>query len=111
MESFTPGDMTDRKYGKEQVRMAVEEDVKEEEDRGKMENELVLVSACERSTVFDPVLACVTMALLCVTMVLTCEIPHTQYPVDPGMMPTAQISDLPPKYVPNDEPGRRRRWS
>lgn len=96
-----------RKYGKEQVRRAEEgEDVEEEE-----ENALVLVSACERSTVFDPVLACVTMALLCVTMVLTCEIPHTRYPVDPGTTPTAQISDLPPKYVTEDEPGRRRRRS
>lgn len=61
-----------------------------------------MVSACERSTVFDPVLACVTMALLCVTMVLTCEIPHTQHPVDPGRTPTAHISDLPPKYVTDD---------
>lgn len=58
------------------------------------ENELVLVGLCERSTVFDPMLACVTM-------VLTWEIPHAPYPVDPGTMLTAHISDLPPKYVTN----------
>lgn len=36
------------------------------------ENEIVLVSACERPLAFDPL-------LLCVTMVLACEIPHTPY--------------------------------
>lgn len=62
----------------------------------------VLVRACERSTLFDPVLACVTMALLCVTMVLACEIPHAHYPADPETTQTAHVSDLPPKHVTSD---------
>lgn len=64
-----------------------------------------MVSACERSTLFDGVQACVTMALVCVTMVLACEIPHTRYPADPGTTPAMQTSDLPPKYGTDDKPG------
>lgn len=78
---------------------------KEEEREREKRREGEMVSACERSTLFDAALACVTMAAVCVTMVLACEIPHTRYPADPGTTPAMQTSDLPPKYGTDDEPG------
>lgn len=69
------------------------------------ENKRVLESGCERSTVFDPSLACVSKALLCVTTVLACEIPHTQYLVDPRTTLTLHVSDPAPKCVISKKPG------